>query len=65
MISQYLNKRNSLREITDEKFESIVEQLAEELTKVDYTHTYTDKELYKDWLNLCKYNKQPAQIVLV
>ena len=61
MILQYLNKRNSLKEISDEKFESIVEQLAEELAEIDYTHSYTDKELYKDWLNLCKYNTTEKQ----
>ena len=44
MISQFLNKRNSLREITDEKFESIVEQLAEELTEGLHS-LHTDKEL--------------------
>ena len=55
MISNYLNKRFSLRNLTDEQFDSIVDRLAEELSCINYLHNYDDDILMKDWDSLLKY----------
>jgi len=56
MIEQYLNKKNSLRQLTDKKFSEIVDQLAEELIYIDYHYAYSFPELHMDWKNLCRYD---------
>lgn len=52
MIYDFLNKRNSLRNLSDQEFESNLEQLASELVHVDYTTSYTEEKLKLDWENL-------------
>lgn len=56
MILQFLNRRNSLRQLSDQQFEDIVENLAEELYHIDYKHSYDNQNLHKDWLKLCEYD---------
>ena len=56
MIKNYLNRKNSLRILPDHEFDSIVEQLAEELIDVNYTYSYSDHELHRDWTELCQYD---------
>jgi len=56
MIEKYLNKRNSLRELSDEEFEEILPTLAEELEDVSYSYVYSVEELVNDWHNLCRIN---------
>ena len=56
MIENYLNRKNSLRILPDQEFDSIVEQLAEELLNVNYTYSYSDHELHHDWLELCRFD---------
>jgi 16S rRNA G966 N2-methylase RsmD len=59
MIYQnFLNKRNSIRELQDQEFENIIEQLALELSKVDYHITYNDVVLLNDWKKLKVWNTQ-------
>lgn len=60
MIHDYLNKRFSTRNLSDQEFEDIVEQLAEELVSVDYRETYTEDQLRKDWAALKKFNSSGA-----
>lgn len=55
MIYDFLNKRNSLRNLSDSQFESIVETLAEELVGIDYKTKYTEEQLKKDWDALKQY----------
>ena len=55
MIHDYLNKRFSIRNVSDQEFENIVEQLAEELVSVDYKESYTEEQLMKDWVALKKF----------
>jgi len=52
MIEQYLNVRNSLRNLSDSEFEDIVPTLALELSTLDYKFNYTEQELYSDWMDL-------------
>jgi len=55
MIEQYLGIKNSTRDLSDEKFLELLPQLAEELANIDYTITYSDSELRKDWAKLIDY----------
>jgi hypothetical protein len=52
MIEEYINKRYSLRNITDDKFEEIIKTLAEELEHYDYSIKYDTTLLNKDWKDL-------------
>lgn len=56
MIYDFLNKRYSLKSITDEHFENIVPQLAEELSSIDFRIKYSEDKLKKDWQYLKKIN---------
>lgn len=58
IINSYLNIRNSLRNITDIEFEEIIEQLAEEISKVNVELTYTDDKLNEDWAKLVKWKNK-------
>lgn len=49
MISNFLNIRNSTRNLSDQDFEDKVEQLAEELVGIDYKVSYTEQKLKSDW----------------
>mgnify|MGYP003671120730 FL=1 len=40
MIEQFLNKKNTLRNLTDDEFERILPQLAIELESIDYHYYY-------------------------
>lgn len=53
--NDFLNKRFSTRNLSDVEFESIIEELAEEISKVSYLQSYTDKQLLDDWQKLCKW----------
>jgi hypothetical protein len=55
MLEQYLNVRYSLRNISDQYFETILPQLAQELEQVSYIPSYDNDTLYKDWQKLCKW----------
>jgi 16S rRNA G966 N2-methylase RsmD len=53
-IYDFLNRRYSLRNLTDEEFENHVNELAEQLEEVDYRYSYTNEELAQDWFKLNK-----------
>lgn len=52
MIDNFLNKKFSTRNLSDEEFETILPILAKELSKVNYEHTYSDESLFSDWNKL-------------
>lgn len=62
MILNFLNIKNSLRNLSDDEFEKILPTLASELENVDYHSNYSDSELYKDWDNLRKWNARVDSI---
>ena len=56
MIENYLNIKNSLRNLSDSEFENILPTLASELESIDYYSNYSNFELLTDWNNLIKWN---------
>lgn len=56
MIHNFLNIRNSLRDLTDEEFEVLLPQLAKELEGVSFYTEYSDIELLTDWQKLLGWN---------
>lgn len=54
-IYDFLNKKDTLRELSDEEFEDILPELAKQLAQVDYHFSYSEKELQEDWKKLCYY----------
>lgn len=62
MIENFLNQKNSLRNLSDDEFERLLPFLAEELSQVDYQAQYTDEELNKDWKNLISWKSNISSI---
>ena len=62
MLQNFLNIQNSLRNLTDEEFEELVPQLAQELEKVSFYTEYSDIELRTDWIKLVSWNAQVTSI---
>lgn len=62
MIENYLNVRNSLRNLSDKDFENIISTLAQELETVSYIPNYSDKELLKSWNDLCLWTTSDSYI---
>lgn len=56
MVYKFLNVRNSLRDLTDEEFETLLPQLAKELEDVSFYTNYSDIELKTDWMKLVSWN---------
>lgn len=52
MIHQFLNKRHSTRNLSDQEFAEVLPQLAQELTAVEFCPKYTEAELMDDWHSL-------------
>lgn len=52
MIENFLNKRYSLRNLSDKEFNKLVPVLAAELEDVSYLIHYSSNELLKDWNSL-------------
>lgn len=57
-IYNFLNKPNTLRQLSDEEFNDILPELAKQLSQVDYHYHYENEELEKDWKKLCSYKNQ-------
>jgi 16S rRNA G966 N2-methylase RsmD len=51
-----LNIKNSLRNLSDEEFETILPTLSNELEDISFYYTYSDSDLLKDWESLIKWN---------
>lgn len=62
MIENFLNKRYSTRNLSDEEFNFLLPRLAEELSEIDFIPSYSKEELYKDWQNLCKWSANGNKI---
>lgn len=62
MIYNFLNIKNSLRNLTDEEFETLLPQLAQELETVSFYTTYSDVELRTDWMKLVNWNARTNSI---
>lgn len=56
MVEKYLGVKNSTRDLSDIEFEKIISQLAYEISLVEYTTTYSDNLLHKEWDNLLKFS---------
>jgi 16S rRNA G966 N2-methylase RsmD/Pyruvate/2-oxoacid:ferredoxin oxidoreductase delta subunit len=52
MLINFLNVRNSTRNLSDAEFEEILPQLAKELESASFYSKYSDRELYADWKKL-------------
>ena len=53
--NQYMNKKNALRDLTDEEFEILVPRLAKTLQDDGFIYNNsTNPEMLKDWTSLCK-----------
>lgn len=57
-LEDYLNKRHSTRNLSDDEFESAISELANQLEIIDFTTKYTDKQLISDWKNLLKFSSE-------
>lgn len=55
MVENFLNKKNSTRGLTLEKFNEYLPILAEELSSVDFHYEHTETSLRTDWENLKKF----------
>jgi 16S rRNA G966 N2-methylase RsmD len=62
MIHDFLNIRNSLRNLSDERFEEILPQLAQELEQVSFYTIYNNDDLKKDWIKLCEWDPYTTTI---
>ena len=62
MIHKFLNIRNSLRNLSDDEFDTLLPELAQELENVSFYTTYSDIELKTDWIKLCEWNAQVKSI---
>jgi len=55
MMQGIINKKNALKDLSDEQFEVLLPTLATELEVHGILYeTYTDEEIVKDWQSLCK-----------
>jgi len=52
-IYNFLNKRYSIRNLSDEQFDSIVSELALQLESVNFIPKYDEVKLKTDWKKLC------------
>lgn len=57
-IYDFLNKPNTLRQLSDNQFEDILPELAKQLSQIDYHFNYTEQELIEDWKKLQKYHNK-------
>lgn len=58
MVNNFLNKKNSTRDLSDEKFTEILPILAKGLSKVNFHYFIDDEKLLKDWEKLKKFEKE-------
>lgn len=62
MLSDYLNKRNSTRNLSDVDFDAIVPSLAQELEQTSFYFNYTSDEMMADWKKLCAWTTTETSI---
>jgi len=61
-LDHYLNVRHSTRNLSDELFESIIEELAEAISKVSIYPEYTNAQLIDDWIKLNRWKNAITNI---
>lgn len=61
-LQNYLNVKHSTSNLTDEQFELIVGDLAEQLEQISFIPSYTNAQLYQDWQNLKKWTTKDNYI---
>ena len=61
-IKDFLNVRYSTRNLSDEQFEGIVNDLAIQLEKIDYKACYTEEQLKVDWKKLNSWVSKESNI---
>jgi len=54
-IHDYIENRKNLKDISDDQLDEVMPILAEQLSKLDYTISHSEKDLRKDWSNLINY----------
>lgn len=62
LINNYLNKKNSTRNLSDEDFEALVPKLASELEKLSFYTQHTDEDIINDWEKLKKWTTTESYI---
>ena len=62
MLNNYLNKKNSTRNLSDADFEAILPKLALELEQQSFYSSYTDDEMITDWKKLCDWTTNESYI---
>lgn len=61
-IHDYLNKKNSTRDLLDEEFEILIPELAEQLCYVTIENEYTNRQLIDDWTKLKSWSGESNSI---
>lgn len=56
MIEKFLNIKNSLRNLSEDEFDSILPTLTNELETINYIPTFSNNELFADWNKLIEWN---------
>lgn len=59
-LEDYLNVRNSTRNLSNEQFEEILPELARQLEATSFYPTYTTQELMSDWEKLKQWHPTPS-----
>lgn len=54
-IHDILNRRDALRNLSDEDFDCVVPSLAQQLSEMSFLPTYSDDCLYQDWMSLVRW----------
>lgn len=62
MLENFLNKRNSIRNLSDQDFNSYLPQLARELESVNFYPQYSPEELRTDWKKLVEWSTTETSI---
>jgi len=55
LLDKFLNKKMSMKKLSDETFELILPILVDDLSQMDFRLTYDDDTLQKEWKNLLAY----------
>ncbi|NBP04447.1 MAG: hypothetical protein EBU90_31055, partial [Proteobacteria bacterium] len=62
ILHNFLNRRLSIQNLSDEQFESVVDQLAQELEQYPFIPQYTEENLRTDWIKLVRWNSSDNHI---
>jgi len=66
LLSDYINIKNSLKSLSDDSFDSIVDNLAIQLEYTGFPNkSYTNKELLNDWNKLITKNTKILILILL